>query len=182
MLPSSHRTGFFQLQQLQRLQPFHMTGTDQDKNWEQYDIVKVKAKDVQVPLDKIDFSYARSSGPGGQNVNKLNTKAVIRFHVMSAEWIPLEARTRLAAYQATRVSKEGELIISAQDHRTQSKNKDACIQKLKEMIAEALITPKEREMWIGLSEKTKKERIEYKKRRSEIKQNRQRGRSGDDDY
>lgn len=101
---------------------------------------------------------------------------------MSAEWIPLEARTRLAAYQATRVSKEGELIISAQDHRTQSKNKDACIQKLKEMIAEALITPKEREMWIGLSEKTKKERIEYKKRRSEIKQNRQRGRSGDDDY
>jgi peptidyl-tRNA hydrolase ICT1 len=131
---------------------------------------------------RIDFSYARSSGPGGQNVNKLNTKAVIRFHVMSAEWIPLEARTRLAAYQATRVSKEGELIISAQDHRTQSKNKDACIQKLKEMIAEALITPKEREMWIGLSEKTKKERIEYKKRRSEIKQNRQRGRSGDDDY
>ena len=51
-------------------------------------------RDVEIPLDKIEFSYARSSGPGGQNVNKVNTKAELRFHVMSAEWLPMDVRQR----------------------------------------------------------------------------------------
>jgi hypothetical protein len=50
--------------------------------------------DIDLPMDKIEFSYARSSGPGGQNVNKVNTKAEMRFHVMTAEWIPMEVRER----------------------------------------------------------------------------------------
>ena len=52
-------------------------------------------RDVDIPLDKIEFNYARSSGPGGQNVNKVNTKAELRFHVMSAEWLPMDVRERL---------------------------------------------------------------------------------------
>ena len=51
-------------------------------------------RDVEIPLDKIEFSYARSSGPGGQNVNKVNTKAELRFHVLSAEWLPMDVRQR----------------------------------------------------------------------------------------
>ena len=47
-----------------------------------------KAKDINIPLDKVDFAFARSSGPGGQNVNKLNTKAELRFEIDSASWIP----------------------------------------------------------------------------------------------
>ena len=66
---------------------------------------------------RIEFNYARSSGPGGQNVNKLNTKAEIRFHVMSADWLNHDVKLRLLQYNTNKVSKEGELIISSQDHR-----------------------------------------------------------------
>lgn len=132
----------------------------------------VKAKDVQIPLDKVDFQFARSSGPGGQNVNKLNTKAEMRFHVMSADWLAPEVRQRLVQYQANKISKDGELIVSSQEHRTQSKNKDDCIEKLKVMVAEAMLTPKQREMWVGLGEKGKAMRKQEKRKRGDIKEGR----------
>jgi peptidyl-tRNA hydrolase ICT1 len=72
---------------------------------------------MHVPLDKIDFSYARSSGPGGQNVNKVNTKAEIRFNVASSDWIPDDVKRRLVEYQSNKISKEGDLIITSQEHR-----------------------------------------------------------------
>lgn len=78
----------------------------------------IRAKDIHVPLDKLNFQFARSSGPGGQNVNKLNTKAEIRFHLDSADWIPAEVKARLRAAQASRISKDGELIIASQEHRS----------------------------------------------------------------
>lgn len=162
----------------------------------------IRAKDVQVPLDKyafltfafcflflfssaylilylccntrIEFSFARSSGPGGQNVNKLNTKAELRFHVQSASWLQPEVRLRLAQYQTNKVSKEGDLIISSQEHRTQSKNKDDCVEKLKIMIAEAMLTPKEREMWVGISERGKEQRKNDKRKRGDVKEGRKR--------
>ena len=120
---------------------------------------------------------------------------------MSASWIPHEARVRLAQYQANKMSKEGELIVTAQEHRyyiyrirsestkgnnvfcairTQAQNKEECIKKLQEMVAEALITPKEREIWIGVSEDNHRERLKEKKMRSEVKKNRRKG--GWDDF
>ena len=54
-----------------------------------------KLPDVHIPVEKLDFSYARSSGPGGQNVNKVNTKAEMRFKVDDADWIPEEVKGRL---------------------------------------------------------------------------------------
>jgi len=95
-----------------------------------------KPSEMYIPLDRVEFSYARSSGPGGQNVNKVNTKAEIRFHVMSADWIPHEVRQRLMQYQNNKVSKEGELIVTSQEHRTQAKNKEDCLEKLRFMLAE----------------------------------------------
>ena len=53
-----------------------------------------RAKDIEVPTDKLFFSFVRSSGPGGQNVNKLNTKAELRFNIDSADWIPFEVKQR----------------------------------------------------------------------------------------
>jgi peptidyl-tRNA hydrolase ICT1 len=58
-----------------------------------------------------------SVGPGGQNVNKVNTKAEIRFHVMTADWLPREVRKRLLEYQANKVNSNGELIITSQEQR-----------------------------------------------------------------
>jgi protein subunit release factor B len=123
---------------------------------------------------RVEFSFARSSGPGGQNVNKLNTKAELRFHVQSATWLQPEVRQRLVQYQSNKVSKEGDLIISSQEHRTQSKNKDDCVEKLKIMIAEAMLTPKEREMWVGISEKGKLQRKNDKRKRGDVKEGRKR--------
>ena len=132
-----------------------------------------RARDVVIPLDRIDFSYARSSGPGGQNVNKLNTKAEIRFHVNSADWLPVAVRSRLQQYQSNKISKDGELIITSQEHRTQAKNKDDCLDKLKEMIAEAYVEPKDRQMWEGIGEKGKEQRREEKRKRGAVKSSRQ---------
>ena len=120
-------------------------------------------------MDKVDFQFARSSGPGGQNVNKLNTKAEIRFNLTSADWIPEEVKQRLRAAQGNKISKNGEVIISSQEHRTQTKNKEDCITKLQEMLAEAYVEPKERNIWEGLGEKGKEMRVQERKKRSAVK-------------
>jgi protein subunit release factor B len=70
-----------------------------------------------IPTDKLEFSFARASGPGGQNVNKLNTKAELRFNVASADWIPQDVKLRLEAYQSNRINKDGDLIITSQEQR-----------------------------------------------------------------
>eukprot|EP00597_Dinobryon_sp_UTEXLB2267_P018351 CAMPEP_0201107120 /NCGR_PEP_ID=MMETSP0812-20130820/55048_1 /ASSEMBLY_ACC=CAM_ASM_000668 /TAXON_ID=98059 /ORGANISM="Dinobryon sp., Strain UTEXLB2267" /LENGTH=180 /DNA_ID=CAMNT_0047367823 /DNA_START=60 /DNA_END=602 /DNA_ORIENTATION=+ len=132
----------------------------------------IRPKDIYIPLDKVEFQFARSSGPGGQNVNKLNTKAELRFNVSSADWIPSEVKQRLRVLQASKISKDGELYLSSQEHRTQTKNKDDCVSKLQEILADAYIEPKERQMWEGLSEKGKDQRKQERKRRGEVKESR----------
>jgi peptidyl-tRNA hydrolase ICT1 len=126
-------------------------------------------------------------GPGGQNVNKLNTKAEVRFKIGEADWIPFDVRQRLRIYQANKISNDDEIIVTSQEHRfliylyvialfttyrTQSGNKKDCIEKLQEMIAEAYIEPKEREMWEGLSEKGKEIRKQEKRKRGAVKDSR----------
>lgn len=131
-----------------------------------------KAKDIKIPMDQVEFGFSRSSGPGGQNVNKLNTKAELRFHIDSASWIPEDVRGRLREIQGNKINNSGELLITSQEFRTQSKNKDDCISKLQTMLEEAYIEPKDREMWTGISKKTKIERRDNKRHRASIKANR----------
>ena len=66
---------------------------------------------------RLDFAYARSSGPGGQNVNKLNTKAEIRFNVPSADWLSADIRERLQLYYPNKITKDGDLVVTSQEHR-----------------------------------------------------------------
>jgi len=136
-------------------------------------------KAVVLPLDRISFAYARSSGPGGQNVNKLNTKAEARFHVESADWLEPDVRRRLADYQSNKVSKDGELIVSSQEFRTQSRNREDCIDKLREMVAEAQVEPKERQMWVGMSNAGKVKRKDEKRKRGAVKSTRNQKDFGD---
>jgi ribosome-associated protein len=79
----------------------------------------------------------------------------------------------LQQYQSNKISKDGELIITSQEHRTQAKNKDDCLDKLKEMIAEAYVEPKDRQMWEGIGEKGKEQRREEKRKRGAVKSSRQ---------
>ena len=96
---------------------------------------------------ELEVTTARSSGPGGQNVNKLNTKAEMRFNVDEADWIPEEVKARLKEIQGKNINKGGELYVSSQEHRTQKQNKLDCIEKLREMVAFAYLEPKERKMY-----------------------------------
>jgi peptidyl-tRNA hydrolase ICT1 len=130
---------------------------------------RMRPGDIRIPMDQISFSFARSSGPGGQNVNKLNTKAELRFHVASARWIPEEVRSRLANYQAKKINNDGELLVVSQEHRTQGRNREDCISKLQEMLADAYIEPKERKQYEGIGVKGKAMRKKMKTRRSEVK-------------
>jgi protein subunit release factor B len=104
-----------------------------------YSIVTPRPDEIEIPLDKIEVKACRSSGPGGQNVNKLNTKVEIRFNITQADWIPSEVRGRLIQYHPTKVSKEGDLIVTSQEHRYVYKN-TYCFHYLSLMCAIIYIT------------------------------------------
>lgn len=97
-----------------------------------------------IPKHKIDVSFSTSSGPGGQNVNKLSTKAEIRFKIDEADWIPESVRERLAKKQHGRINKDREFAIVSQRFRFQDQNLKDCFDKLEEYLKEACIVPKKR--------------------------------------
>ncbi|XP_077979711.1 large ribosomal subunit protein mL62-like [Glandiceps talaboti] len=90
-----------------------------------------------IPVDKLTIKYSRSSGPGGQNVNKVNSKVDVRFNVQTAEWIPEGTRTKMLEKFKTKINAKGELIITSDTTRAQIKNLSECLQKLRDMISEA---------------------------------------------
>lgn len=137
-------------------------------------------KDFQIPAHAIEFHAVRSSGPGGQNVNKVNSKAEIRFKPLEAEWLPRDVRERLIRLQQNRVNKSGELIINSQEQRSQFQNREICLEKLKEFIKEAFHEPKERNVWETIGETTKEIRRKEKAHRSKVKSSRGRSRGFDD--
>ncbi|CAN0275861.1 unnamed protein product [Ascophyllum nodosum] len=126
----------------------------------------------QIPEDQLQVSFTRSSGAGGQNVNKLSTKVEIRFVVEEAEWLPHDVRVRLARHQSGRINSRGELVITSQEFRTQRQNRHAAMQKLREMIDEAWEPAKERKMRTGVSKAGKEMRLAEKHRRAKVKSGR----------
>ncbi|GFU11194.1 peptidyl-tRNA hydrolase ICT1, mitochondrial [Nephila pilipes] len=96
-----------------------------------------------VPLDKLQITYSRSSGPGGQNVNKVNTKVEVRFHVGTASWIPEVTREKLAQLHYNKITKEGFLVLRSDKTRLQTLNLADCMDKLRCYIREAEKPPPE---------------------------------------
>uniref|UniRef100_A0A4W4ETM0 Large ribosomal subunit protein mL62 n=1 Tax=Electrophorus electricus TaxID=8005 RepID=A0A4W4ETM0_ELEEL len=92
---------------------------------------------------RLKITYSRSGGPGGQHVNKVNSKAAVRFHVQTAEWIPEEVRNEILLKNKTRINKAGELIVTSEVSRSQHKNLEDCLHKISEMITEASQRPTE---------------------------------------
>lgn len=129
---------------------------------------------ISVPMDKIDLTFNRSSGAGGQNVNKVSTRVEIRFHVMSANWMPFEVRDRLVKQEAARVNKEGIINVNSQEHRTQGRNREECIEKLQAMVLKAYPRPKKRKLRTGRSQKGKERNMDNKNVLSKKKENRKR--------
>uniref|UniRef100_A0A8P4G2P5 Large ribosomal subunit protein mL62 n=1 Tax=Dicentrarchus labrax TaxID=13489 RepID=A0A8P4G2P5_DICLA len=126
---------------------------------------------------RLTVSYSRSGGPGGQHVNKVNTKTEVRFHVHTADWIPEDVRRKIFEKNKKRINKAGELLVTSELSRSQQRNLSDCIQKISAIIAEASEKPHEPTAEdIALRaqrlEKRNKERLNQKKIHSAIKKSR----------
>ncbi|MBC7691214.1 MAG: aminoacyl-tRNA hydrolase [Methylotenera sp.] len=99
---------------------------------------------IQIPLSELELSYARSSGPGGQNVNKVNSKAVLRWNVLASPSLPLGVRARLIERLGSQLNSDGELVMTSDRFRDQIRNREDCFDKLRELIAAAAVIPKQR--------------------------------------
>ena len=130
---------------------------------------------IAVPDEELYWSYARSGGPGGQNVNKVSSKAVLRWTAArSTAPIPLAAWARMKARFPSRFTVEGDVVISSQEYRDQERNREACAAKLVEMIRASLVEPTPRKK-TKVSKAAKRRRVEDKRRQSAKKQGRRGG-------
>ena len=128
-------------------------------------------RDIAIDEDDLEISFVRASGPGGQNVNKLSTAAQLRYEVARAALAP-DIEMRLKRIAGRRLTKDGVIVIEAQQYRTQERNKQDAIDRLVEMIREASVRPiprKATKPTFG----SKQRRLEGKKLRSNVKKMRQ---------
>jgi ribosome-associated protein len=99
---------------------------------------------VKIPIDEIEFTFVRSSGPGGQNVNKVSSKAVLRWSATTSSSVPDDVRPRLIARLGKRLTAAGDVVLQSQRFRDQGRNTADCLEKLRELLATALARPKMR--------------------------------------
>ncbi len=130
-----------------------------------------------IPPDELAVSFARSGGPGGQNVNKVATKVVLRFSVGASRALGETRRARLTRRLAARLSRAGELVIHASRHRERARNLEDARERLARMLREALTVAKARRP-TRPTKASKERRMDAKRRRAQLKRER-RGRDPD---
>ncbi len=123
---------------------------------------------ISIDDDEIDEQFIRSSGPGGQNVNKLSTAVQLRFDVRGSPSLTDEVRGRLERLAGKRLTREGVIVITAQRHRTQERNREDARERLFELIRQAAVVPVKRRP-TKPTKASRERRLESKKRRSSIK-------------
>ena len=129
------------------------------------------APGVFAPSAAVRLQYARSGGPGGQNVNKLNTKAELWVQVDAIQGLRDTARARLRALAGSRLTKSDEIHIASETARSQEANRQAAFDRLRELIVRAKVEPKVRKN-TKPSKAAKRRRLEHKRRRGEVKRHR----------
>ena len=131
------------------------------------------ARDLTIDENDLDISFVRASGPGGQNVNKLSTAAQLRFDTRCIS-LSTDEQARLAKLAGQRLTKDGVIVIHAQRFRTQERNRTDAVDRLVELLRQAMTPPVPRrptKPTFG----SKQRRLEGKKRRSDIKAKRRPG-------
>ncbi len=128
---------------------------------------------ISIDDDELVENFVRSSGPGGQNVNKLSTTVQLRFDVRGSPSLPNDVAVRLMRLAGKRMTKDGVLVLIAQRHRTQERNRQDARDRLIELIRQAAVVPVKRRP-TKPSKAAKQRRLDSKKQRSSIKGLRQR--------
>jgi len=127
---------------------------------------------IAIDDEEIEESFVRASGPGGQNVNKLSTAVELRFDVRRSPTLPADVRARLERLAGRRLTQEGVLLITAQRHRTQERNRQDALDRLVELIQRAAIPPVPRRPTRPTAA-SRQRRLEAKRQRSAIKRKRE---------
>ncbi|MFV0445903.1 MAG: alternative ribosome rescue aminoacyl-tRNA hydrolase ArfB [Planctomycetaceae bacterium] len=125
---------------------------------------------LRIPLSELRFQMSRSSGPGGQNVNKVNTRVQVWWDVEHSTILQDDVRQRFLKQNANRITKEGRLLLESQEFRTQLANRKACLDELGRLVRLALVRPKKRrptKPTRGSQERRLKAKKEKSQRKSE---------------
>lgn len=123
---------------------------------------------VWTDREQLRFGFSRSSGPGGQNVNKVNTKTELRISLAAMHGLSDRALVRLRTLAGRRITPDGDVLLTADSQRTQESNRRACLEKLRELIETAIVEPKVRKK-SKPSKGAKRRRLESKKKQGEKK-------------
>lgn len=133
----------------------------------------IRVGGITIPADALQWQFSRSQGPGGQNVNKTNTKVELRLDLRNIDFLPVGIGRRLRLLASSRTTSAGELVITSQRFREQQRNIADCLAKLSDLLAKALVPPTIRRA-TKPSRASQKRRLDAKRRRGETKQMRRR--------
>jgi ribosome-associated protein len=123
---------------------------------------------ISINESELELSFIRASGPGGQHVNKSATAVQLRFDVANSPSLPAGVRRRLMEQAGSRMTQSGVLVIDAGEYRSQTRNREEAIRRLKALIRQAAREPKHRRK-TGVPKRARERRLENKRRRSEKK-------------